>query len=119
MQNDNVLMFLYEKLFPATTLRPNSHSLRSLQPQIVVPSSHVSQLSNNENLAPASGRHSEIKMHGSRLELRPDQTKELNTLYPVASTFARKSFGGNTQHKYKTGGFQYFNQQNHSSKNDN
>lgn len=40
-------------------------------------------------------------MPGSRLNLNPYQQKDLENKYFEANNFARKSYGGNTQQKYK------------------
>ena len=112
MENDNVLLFLYEKLFPVTTLSTNQIMMKtekSNQAQMARAGSRLSLLTqaglDRANLSNSTfdlkGEQKGV-IPGSRLNLAKHQGEEFEKMYTEASNYARKSFGGNTQIKYKT-----------------
>lgn len=117
LQNDNVLLFLYEKLFPHSQLMSNGEfSFQRIKKQIQLQtdtSSRMSLLKMHElptaDKFSANIIHSQSKsdaqqttLAGSRLNLNSSQAKEMEKLFPSASNYARKSYGGNTQMRYQT-----------------
>ena len=114
MQNDNVLLFLYQKLFPITPLKsssvllsnPSKVALESANPGLANMASYASTIGTNHHLG-IQQQHSAsyAQTNGasaSRLNLASHQSNEFYVMYPHISSYARKSFGGNTQIKYNT-----------------
>lgn len=118
LQNDNVLMFLHEKLFPVTTfsssnLAPETSCFKNKlqnQSNVMLAGSKLSLLT-QKGLDKANlgiiGRENEMGtlpdgfLPGSKLGLNPYQRDHIEKEYYLATNYARKSFGGNTQMKYK------------------
>jgi hypothetical protein len=115
LYNDNVLLFLYEKLFPQSQLLSTDdlHFNRAMKKINLRTdtSSRMSMLKQNEmysdqqsmaRLGANPRSESQTTLPGSRLNLTKSQTKDMEKMFPQASNFVRKSYGGNTQLRYQT-----------------
>ena len=106
MQNDSILIFLYEKLFPASSLQSNPPIKKVPTSQSVLNAGSQLTLLTQDGLAQANAANmliteSQKVLPGSRLNLNNYDSRKLEMIYSEASNYTRKSYGGNTQNRYR------------------